>query len=50
MYDIRVLRLSGFFYFGEKELVLILLKKVVSVIEIFFFIIKKGVFIVEMVC
>lgn len=41
MHDTRVLRLSGLFYLGEKELVLTSPKKVVSATEIPPLIIKK---------
>ena len=51
MHDTRVLRLSGLFYLGEKELVLTSPKKVVSATEIPPLIIKKkGVSTVEMAC
>ena len=42
MHDTRVLRLSGLFYLGEKELVLTSPKKVASATEIPPLIIKKG--------
>lgn len=50
MHDTRVLRLSGLFYLGEKELVLTSPKKVASATEIPPLIIKKGVSTVEMAC